>query len=248
MEEAQTRGTAVHVHCGKALDPLPLESLPCYPNPDAYVLQCAVLAAAVIGSFSWTGLPDAYWLASALWQCSLVLSILGILLAAQQLTVLDLLGVPQPVADGRPSALSAARKKVRRFLPLMLTEVGPGQVERGERGRTESGLPDGGEVARWKPRWKMVFAWQCPVMFMSYSVLLYLGGLTVYVCSPLIKGSWDASANVSCYSFCPPVSLPWGQWLVLIFSKDRVRVSGSHSSSRRHLCFLLLLDLSLCRP
>ena len=53
-------------------------------------------------------------------------------------------------------------------------------------------------VGVWKPRWKMVFTWQCPVMFMSYSVCFYLVGLTIFVCTPLIRGSeWNTGANVS---------------------------------------------------
>ena len=138
--------------------------------------QCAIIAAAVIGSFSWANVPDPYWLASALWFCSLAFSILGILLSAQQLGVLDLLGVPPKRAGAR-----SAKQRIRRFLPLMLTEV-TSQIDQ-TRYHNSAGM-----VGIWRPRWKMVFTWQCPVMFMSYSVLLYAVGLTIYVCSPLIMG------------------------------------------------------------
>jgi hypothetical protein len=45
----------------------------------------------------------------------------------------------------------------------------------------------------------MVFTWQCPLMFMSYSVCAFLAGLTVLVCTPLIQrsGGWNAGCNVS---------------------------------------------------
>jgi hypothetical protein len=37
-------------------------------------------------------------------------------------------------------------------------------------------------------RWKMVFTWQAPMMLMAYSVIFFLAGLTVYVCTPLFNG------------------------------------------------------------
>lgn len=45
---------------------------------------------------------------------------------------------------------------------------------------------------------KMVFTWQCPMMFMAYSVCAFLAGLTILVCTPLIRreGAWNAGCNV----------------------------------------------------
>ncbi|KAI2470336.1 hypothetical protein F4781DRAFT_441928 [Annulohypoxylon bovei var. microspora] len=34
-------------------------------------------------------------------------------------------------------------------------------------------------------RWNMVFTWQAPMMLLAYSVIAFLMGLTVYVCTPL---------------------------------------------------------------
>ena len=43
----------------------------------------------------------------------------------------------------------------------------------------------------------MVFTWQAPVMFMSYSVCAFLGGLTILVCSPFLRGDkWGSGHNV----------------------------------------------------
>ena len=43
----------------------------------------------------------------------------------------------------------------------------------------------------------MVFAWQCPLMFLSYALIFYLAGLTSYVVSPVAKsGVWDDDAKV----------------------------------------------------
>ena len=79
---------------------------------------------------------------------------------------------------------------VRRFLPLILTEVRP-------RGSRTDSVCGGDWVGEWRPRWKMVFIWQCPIMFLSYSVCLFLAGLTLFVCTPLIKGEkWDTASDV----------------------------------------------------
>ena len=53
--------------------------------------------------------------------------------------------------------------------------------------------------ARYIPRKKMVFTWQGPLMFMSYSVCAFLAGLTVLVCTPLIRdgSNWSAGHSVS---------------------------------------------------
>lgn len=150
--------------------------------------QCAIIAAAVIGSFSWNAAFEVYWLAPAFWYGSLVLSILGLLLSTQQTAVLHLLD------DGDAhDELGATKMDVTRYLPLMLTEARQHPYPAGSR-RDEQ------VMRRWRPRWKMVFTWQCPIMFMSYSVCFYLAGLTIYVCTPLIRGhGWNSGSNVS---FC----------------------------------------------
>ncbi|MCJ1270604.1 hypothetical protein MMC22_010501 [Lobaria immixta] len=156
-------------------------------------IACAIIAAAVIGSFSWNAAFDAYWVAPALWYSSLVLSIFGLLLSTQQIAVLQLLD-----ADGVHGKPDSTNIDVSRYLPLMVTDkpqhLYPAETQR-----------DGHGIRTLRPRWKMVFAWQCPIMFMSYSVCLYLSGLLIYVCTPLIRGNgWDAGSNVS--SGCEPNS------------------------------------------
>lgn len=129
---------------------------------------------------------EAYWLAPALWYGSLVLSILGILLSAQQIAVLHLLEAGHSHGD-----TSSAKAYVNRYLPLMLTEI------RQQRFEVEEQMDGCVTMKEWKPRWKMVFTWQCPMMFTSYSVCFFLSGLTIYVCTPLIrKEEWNTSSNV----------------------------------------------------
>lgn len=161
------------------------------------LLQSAILAAATIGSFSWSAIVDAYWLASAFWYSSLILSILGILLAAQQVAVLQLLGKPPTRVHGGCSEKAG----VRRFLPLILTEVRP-------RGSRTDAVCDSDSVGEWRPRWKMVFIWQCPTMFLSYSVCFFLAGLTLFVCTPLIRGDkWNTASDVSFSRIVGAISL-----------------------------------------
>ncbi|KAF2796956.1 hypothetical protein K505DRAFT_193975, partial [Melanomma pulvis-pyrius CBS 109.77] len=129
----------------------------------------------VIGAFSWTTIEEAHWLTHGFWHASLVLSILGILLSASQVTVLHLLGPLPP-----PSKPVQAEEAINRYRPLLL-----------------SNTVDAREILR--PRKKMVFTWQCPMMFMSYSVCGFLAGLTILVCTPLITrdGKWNAECNIS---------------------------------------------------
>ncbi len=115
-----------------------------------------------------------------------MLSILGILVAAQQVAVLTLLGEPK---------VSRASGHIRRYRPLLLAEVG-------EREFDVRPYSDGSSRSNWGPRWKMVFIWQCPMMFLSYSVCFFLAGLTLYVCTPLIRGAqWSEGVNVSRWCF-----------------------------------------------
>ena len=136
-------------------------------------------------------------------------------MSAQQIAVLDLLGEPRGRNDPHIAALEA-----RRYLPLMLTEMSRMIVE------TESqpvqnirrvrslqaieALPHSTDsIGLWRPRWKMVFTWQCPIMFMSYSVNLFLLGLTVLVCTPFIQGGgWDKNHNVREDTCCSSKSNP----------------------------------------
>lgn len=137
--------------------------------------KCTVLAAAVIGSFSWTTIEEAYWLTHGFWHSSLIFAILGILLCASEVTVLHLLG---PV---KTSPTFHKKEDFEKYKPLLLS---PSRTPHGP---------------RFVPRKKMVFTWQGPLMFMSYSVCTFLAGLTVLVCTPLIRGGsgWTAGHSVS---------------------------------------------------
>jgi hypothetical protein len=120
-------------------------------------------------------MEEAYWLTHGFWHSSLILSILGILLAASEITVLDLLGPLRP-----SQMVSDAELFFERYKPLLLSRKG-----------TDSQLV--------VPRKKMVFTWQGPLMFMSYSVSAFLAGLTILVCTPFIRegSNWTVGHSVS---------------------------------------------------
>ncbi|KAH6633379.1 hypothetical protein C7974DRAFT_170392 [Boeremia exigua] len=138
-------------------------------------IACTVLAAAVIGSFSWTTIEEAHWLTHGFWHSSLIFSVLGILLCASEVTVLHLLG---PV-ETRPK--HHERSDFEKYKPLLLSR--------------SNNLRE----PHFIPRRKMVFTWQGPLMFMSYSVCTFLAGLTVLVCTPLIHGGagWTAGHSIA---------------------------------------------------
>ena len=122
-------------------------------------------------------MKDAYWLASAFWYCSLVLSLLGILLSAQQASAIEHLGKPN--LDSANEA-----KEAHRYMPLILS-------------------PMDSTRNKWVLKRRMIFVWQCPIMFMSYSVWTFVCGMTLYVTTPLIRREWDhwtVGVNVSATS------------------------------------------------
>lgn len=100
-------------------------------------------------------------------------SVCGILIAAQQVSLLMLIGeLPESPAD-------MSSQSLRRHLGQILVER---PVRRGGSVETTGEIPP-----QWSISWRLIFAWQCPMMFFGYSTLLYFIGLTVIVCTPLIQ-------------------------------------------------------------
>ena len=119
---------------------------------------------------------------SAFWYSSLMTSVCGILIAAQQISLLILLGE----LPGPPMAVS--RRRLERHLGQLLIPVAVGGSEE----RQQS-------VVVYQKSWKQIFTWQVPMMFVGYSFLFYFIGLTVVVCTPLIKQTeWGPDGYVSC--------------------------------------------------
>ena len=135
----------------------------------------------------------------------------------------------------------SVKEDVRHFLPLILREI------RRRGSLTDSVRDEGDLVGEWRPRWKMVFIWQCPAMFMSYSVCFFLAGLTLFVCTPLIRrDKWDTGSDVrfSCMFF---LVTRGGFVLAYCENLGRGGLPGHRSSRGGHLHVCVVLDLSLRR-
>ena len=148
------------------------------------------------------------------------------LLAAQQIAVLQLLGKPPTEVNSGYQVVA----EVRRFLPLILTET---------RSTVSSGSGSSSYVVgQWRPRWKMVFIWQCPFMFLSYSVSSFLIGLTLFVCTPLIRrDAWSTASDVSLETDICGYTAYNGQ--------DCGRLFSHRSRCSDYLRLRFILDLSL---
>ena len=104
-------------------------------------------------------------------------SVCGILIAAQQLSLLTLIG------ELPPEAQAPAPRDIRRHLNLLL--------------KKQQSEPGDGARESWRLSWNSIFTWQCPMMFIGYSFLFYFVGLTVVVCTPLInREEWGPSIYV----------------------------------------------------
>lgn len=127
------------------------------------MIQSTLAAIADISVFSWTDIGDTYWLATALFYFSLSLSLWAVILSTQQKSVTRTLSVYQDDA-------AQLRLKVQVILRI------PDGRARAGKGRSFAEL-------------NMLYVWQCPLMLMSYGWATLLLGLTLHVCSPLIRYS-----------------------------------------------------------
>ncbi|KAK8873362.1 hypothetical protein PGQ11_003876 [Apiospora arundinis] len=50
-------------------------------------------------------------------------------------------------------------------------------------------------------RWNMIFTWQAPMMLLAYSVVAFLVGLTVYVCTPLYADDDSLGGRAAAYFY-----------------------------------------------
>ena len=91
-----------------------------------------------------------------------------------------------------------------------------------------------GSTTQSRPSWALVLAWQGPLMFLSYSLVIFLIGLTTYVISPVArKREWDDDAKVG-----RPHN-PVAQACQLLTTPDpRVLCCGNHCCPRGFRNFL----------
>lgn len=116
-------------------------------------------------------------------------SVCSILIAAQQLSLLVLIG-DLPDEPHVPSARQMERQLSQLLVRLTVRSL--------EGSTPEARAP--GQDYTWQMSWRLVFTWQCPIMFIGYSTLFYFIGLSIVVCSPLIQGAeWGPGVWVSIF-------------------------------------------------
>ncbi|KAL8370124.1 hypothetical protein RB595_000482 [Gaeumannomyces hyphopodioides] len=176
-----------------------------------------LLAAAVIGCFSWPLDNDIrafpHWLGPGAWYSSLVLSLCAVLLSSSQSFIFSTLK-SSPRSPDLARELGMVLRLARPYwdeasftaahwasspspLPLASDHFGP------DGGGGDDGQPSSSrrptmavkirlDVADGPVevdiRWNMVFAWQAPMMLMAYSVVAFLIGLAIHVTRPLYDG------------------------------------------------------------
>ncbi|KAF6831027.1 GrpB domain protein [Colletotrichum musicola] len=149
-----------------------------------------LISAAVIGCFSWPPPDSMHWLAPAFWYASISLSLFSILLASSEQFIFQTIHrSPRPRNIDKELAMILYIRRSRAVEPVHspLEEVPPIPQIREIKLREKGGwFPK--EMPLVEIRWNMIFTWQAPMMLMAYSALCFLGGLTVYVCTPLYDG------------------------------------------------------------
>ncbi|KAK8055779.1 hypothetical protein PG993_001006 [Apiospora rasikravindrae] len=174
-----------------------------------------LLSGAVIGCFSWGPRDQEYWLGPAAWYSCLILSLFAILLSSSEAFIFSNFRAPGPRLAEQPPLSPDLHAEVSMIIRL---DRGLGDGEQELRQRAAVASPDDGE--RGKPveqrhrnsppppppaqalvRWNMVFTWQAPMMLLSYSVVAFLTGVTVYVCTPLYADDESLGGSAAAYFY-----------------------------------------------
>ncbi|KAK3369948.1 hypothetical protein B0H63DRAFT_497164 [Podospora didyma] len=150
-----------------------------------------LLSAAVIGCFSWQPRETQHWLGPAAWYASLVLSLSALFLSSSFSFVFSTIK-NSPTRPALSNEVAMVARLSRLVLYLQLLAVVPqGKMV------ASSIVPPPTQALRVAIRWKMVFTWQAPMMLMAYSVIGFLMGLLIYVCTPLYDGrDFDGESKV----------------------------------------------------
>ncbi|KAI1753775.1 hypothetical protein F4782DRAFT_68040 [Xylaria castorea] len=134
-----------------------------------------LLSGAVIGCFSWNIRDEEHWLGPASWYCCLVLSLFAILSSSTEAFIFSSMK-----SSLRPISLQS-RLSMICVTENYLREVGSFEsTNDSERGKSTDPPP-----VRCHIRWNMVFTWQAPIMLLSYGVIAFLVGISVYIITPL---------------------------------------------------------------
>lgn len=137
----------------------------------AALAQASLSGIAVVAVFSWSEVEDTVWVAKMLWHWSLILSIFALISSAHQRLLRHLPSdkFQEPFDDD----------KIKLALNLFLS---PPVRPKGTN-KNSSSQPTR-EISS-----RMVWMWQCPVMLMSYSWVLFLVGYGLHVLKPVFDPS-----------------------------------------------------------
>ncbi|KAK3315431.1 hypothetical protein B0H66DRAFT_565355 [Apodospora peruviana] len=146
-----------------------------------------LLAAAVIGCFSWAPKDEEHWLGPAAWYGSLVLSITAVLLSSSEAFILSAIKNAPPVS-GSSSRLS---QELSMILHVQNWNNGDNHDDDDNDPEGRSHHPvshQGTGPVKVDIRWNMIFTWQAPIMLLGYSIIGFFMGLVIFVCTPLYDG------------------------------------------------------------
>lgn len=86
-----------------------------------------------------------------------------------------------------------------------------------------------------EPRWTVVFAWQSHLMFLAWSLVFYLAGLTSYIASPVVrKPEWNDDAKV--------LDSPDNSSVTRLPLLDSALLCGNSSGRWAYLCCFVSAD------
>ncbi|KAF1841628.1 uncharacterized protein K460DRAFT_318818 [Cucurbitaria berberidis CBS 394.84] len=188
-----------------------------YEELHSVQVAASFCGAAIIASLSWSRTANAHWSADALWSSALVCAIFAIITSIQSKSILDDL----PMGEQLDESLAVS------------------EVERMQR-----------TILRYKKtpgikHWAMLFIWQFPSMTMAYSWSTYLGGLTVYVCTPFVQElPWQArhkaveqiAVTYLAVAFVCLVTYIFSTIFVYIGEKDHEKSANSSPASIQSTC------------
>lgn len=159
----------------------------------------------MIGCFSWPTPDTVFWLGPACWYTSLVLSLFSVLLSSSEAFLFTTIrDAPQKLGWRKEIAmiLLLHEDDMSCSLPILRESLIATDDAAARRDTILTSQPRAErESLQVSVRWNMVFTWQAPIMFMAYSAICFLLGLSIFVLTPLYDGRvFDGESKVSSFS------------------------------------------------
>ncbi|KAK6362383.1 hypothetical protein TWF730_006073 [Orbilia blumenaviensis] len=165
------------------------------------------LTAIVTATLSWGVVEKSHWVGIAAFYASLMMAIVSLLMSAQQVTLLALLG------EFPKDHTNIQQELIDRYLAQLLTkEILPDNTDNPELTPHDDSLYVGDQPnmrCRWRLSWQMTFVWQTASMFVAYSFLWYMIGLSVMICTPIRIGNWGDDVKIG-IAYMATSAFAWG--------------------------------------